>query len=287
MTDRGAKEAHLHRRSFSLPARPTRPANFEGQSVSRSFGLSLSRGNPRQNPIEKLRVPPAILLLALVLSACATRGGDIPYAPADFPAASLESQGQLDQEIPLGPLDVVEVSVFRVADLSGTYQVSATGFLDMPLIGTVSARGQSASGLAKTLEAEYGARYLKNPQIVVRVTEGGQQDVTVDGAVTAPGVYPLRGSASLLTVLALAKGVDAQNGNPRRVAIFRKSGGQMLAAAFDVVDIRRGKMENPTVYPGDTVVVDGAGTRAIYRDIIQALPALAIFNSIASTRSSN
>lgn len=228
----------------------------------------------------KMRAAAAIFLVCAILSSCVTRGGDIPYAPADFPVASLETQGQLDQEIPLGPLDVVEVSVFRVADLSGTYQVSARGMLDMPLIGTVDARGQSASELARKLEADYGSRYLKSPQITVRVIDGGQQNVTVEGGVNAPGVYPLRGSASLLTALALAKGVDAQNGNPRRVAIFRKSGGQTLAAAFDVVDIRRGKLENPTVYPGDTIVVDGAGTRAIYRDIIQAIPAFAIFNPL-------
>jgi polysaccharide export outer membrane protein len=242
--------------------------------------LSRSRGGPRQVAVEKLHASAALLALVVFLSGCATRGGDIPYAPEAFPVASFEPQGQLDQEIPLGPLDVIEVSVFRVADLSGTYQVSANGLLDLPLIGTVDARGVGASELARKLEAAYGSRFLKDPQIGVRVTDSGQQNVTVEGGVNAPGVYPVRGSASLLTVLALAKGVDVQNGNPRRVAIFRKSGGQTLAAAFDVIDIRRGKMVNPTVYPGDTIVVDGAGVRAIYRDIIQAIPAVAIFNSL-------
>lgn len=237
-------------------------------------------GSPRHVALRKCGTRAATFVLFGLLVGCATRGGDIPYAPADFPAATLEPRGTLDRDIPLGPLDVVEITVFRVADLSGTYQVSARGQLDMPLIGSVDARGQSTSELAKTLESAYSSRFLNNPQIGVRVIDSGQQNVTVEGGVNSPGVYPIRGSATLLTVLAIAKGVDAQNGNPRRVAIFRKAGAQTLAAAFDVVDIRRGKMQDPTVYPGDIVVVDGAGTRAIYRDIIQAIPAVAIFNSL-------
>ena len=225
-------------------------------------------------------MPAALCLSLILLSGCVTRGGDIPYAPTGFPGASFETRGQLEQDVPLGPLDVVEITVFRVPELSGTYQVSATGMLDMPLIGSVDTRGRSASELSAELETAYGSNFLRNPQISVRVPDGGQLNITVEGGVREPGVYPLRGSVTLLTALALAKGVDVESGNPRRVAIFRKSGPQTLAAAFDVVDIRRGKMENPTVYPGDIVVVDGAGTRPIYREILQAIPALAIFNAL-------
>lgn len=218
--------------------------------------------------------------MGLALAACQTRGGDIPYAPANFPPSSFETQGIMQEDIPLGPLDVVEVAVFRVPDLSGKYQVNARGIIEMPLVGSVNARNRSADQLARELESMYGQRYLRDPQISVRVIDGGQQNITVEGAVLDPGLYPVRGTSNLLSALAMANGVDPQNGNPRRVAIFRKSQGQTIAAAFDILDIRRGRMENPTVYPGDLIVVDGAGTRAIYRDIIQALPALAIFSNL-------
>jgi hypothetical protein len=53
----------------------------------------------------------------------------------------------------------------------------------------------------------------------------------------------------------------------------------MKAAAFDVIAIRTGKMENPTVYPGDLVVVDGNRTRQLFHDIISAIPTAAVFSN--------
>ena len=41
--------------------------------------------------------------------------------------------------------------------------------------------------------------------------------------------------------------------------------------------IRRGEMDDPVVYPGDTIVVDGSGLSKARRDILQALPVLGIF----------
>ena len=59
----------------------------------------------------------------------------------------------------------------------------------------------------------------------------------------------------------MARGTD-ENANPRRVAIFRTIEGQRMAAAFDLVSIRRGQMEDPRIYSGDIVVVDGSKIKA-------------------------
>ena len=116
--------------------------------------------------------------------------------------------------------------------------------------------------------------------ITIRVVDSGQRNITVEGGVNNPGVFQLNGSTTLLTAIALAKGVNAQDANPRRVAIFRKVGGQSAAAAFDLIDIRRGKMENPVVYPGDTIVVESNSLRSLFRDLLQVLPTLAVFSTL-------
>ena len=53
-----------------------------------------------------------------------------------------------------------------------------------------------------------------------------------------------------------------------------------MAAAFDLVSIRRGEMEDPRVYSGDIIVVDGSKTKAFQREILSAVPILGLFNPL-------
>lgn len=235
------------------------------------------RRNSWPRPVKRRvgRTSLVLVLLAACAACGASRGGPISYdvalaAPDARTASSTYAWS-------LGPLDVIEVKVFRVEDLSGEYQVGANGSLELPLLGSIPVQGQSPAQFGKTLEGLYSRQYLNNPSISVRIIESAQRNVVVEGGVTLPGVYPLEGDTSLLGALALARGVAPETGNPRRVAIFRTVEGQRVAAAFDVAAIRRGEMANPLVYPGDTVVVDSRSSQSIYRDIIQLLPIVALF----------
>ncbi len=53
--------------------------------------------------------------------------------------------------------------------------------------------------------------------------------------------------------------------------------GQLYAAAFDIREIRAGRMVDPEVLGDDIVVVDFSAARSNLRDFLIALPALAIF----------
>jgi polysaccharide export outer membrane protein len=72
-------------------------------------------------------------------------------------------------------------------------------------------------------------------------------------------------------------GIDNQAGNPRRVAIFRQIQGQRMAAAFDLVSIRRGEMKDPDVFAGDIVVVESNTRRSAFQEILGLLPLYALF----------
>ncbi len=218
-----------------------------------------------------------LLVLAVGISACSTRGGKVPYAPADFGPPDRSVPADLAYDLPLGPLDMLKVTVFRVPELSGDYQVDARGELDMPLIGTVPVRDVTPQQLGKELEARYSSRYLNNPEITVRVTSSISNNVTVEGGVNSPGIYSLPGKVTLVGAIAMARGVNTTDANPRRVLVFRKSGGKTMAAAFDLIAIRRGEMEDPAIYPGDTVVVDSSTLRPVYRDLLQAIPLVTLF----------
>lgn len=239
--------------------------------------------NPFSTPLARLRqLGLAVLVGGLcLLAACSTgRGGNIPYNVKDFQAPDRPVPLTLDDDYRISPLDTLKVSVFQVDDLSGDYEVDLTGHIALPLIGNVRAVDMTTAQLDEKLTQALSARYLQNPDVSVGVKTSSTRVVTVDGSVNQPGVFAITGQMSLLQVVAMAKGTN-ETANPRRVAIFRTINGQRQAAAFDLVSIRRGTAEDPKIYSGDIVVVDGSAIKNLQRQILSTLPVLSIFNPLA------
>lgn len=216
-------------------------------------------------------------LAMLSLAGCASsRGGHIPYNVSNFGTPDAPKVTAIDDTYKLAPLDTVTVTVFQVADISHDYAIDQSGRITMPLVGRVEAVGLSTSELAGTIERRLGEKYLRNPNVTVALKDSASRVVTVDGSVRQPGIYPAAGPLTLIQAVALARGTD-DLANPRRVAIFRVIGGKRMAAAFDLISIRRGTEQDPPIYPGDTVIVDGSGVKKAQRDVLQALPLTTLF----------
>jgi polysaccharide export outer membrane protein len=111
----------------------------------------------------------------------------------------------------------------------------------------------------------------------VTVAEAVSQKVAVEGGVNEAGVFPLTGRTGLMEMIAKAKG-ESRTGDPRRVAIVRSVDGTPHAAVFDLTAIRLGQARDPEVLAGDTVVVDGSRRGRLWRNIVEALPALVVFS---------
>ncbi|HEY0014613.1 MAG TPA: polysaccharide biosynthesis/export family protein [Allosphingosinicella sp.] len=230
-------------------------------------------------PARAIRSFLALAVFGLV-AACATRGGDIPYdvSPEVFtqPDAPSQQLGQTLAEYRISPLDKLQVTVFQVPDMSRDVDVDLGGNIAMPLIGNVRAVDLTTAELQTQLEQQLGARYLRNPDVTVTVKESSRRHITIDGAVRQPGQFQIAGPTTLLQAVALARGTD-ETANPRRVAVFRQIGGRRNAAAFDLAAIRRGNAEDPVIYTGDIIVVEGSRLRAIQREIFSTLPLLTAF----------
>ena len=227
---------------------------------------------PARNPGAAALGAAAILLLA----ACTEgRGGPIPYnialAPPDAPTVQTLEAGYR-----IAPLDKLTIKVLRMTDLSGDYNVDLAGNISLPLIGEVRAVNLSTADLDARLTEKLGEKYLENPDVSVGIKESTTRVITVDGAVKEPGAFPTIGPSSLMRSIALARGVT-EDANPRRVAVFRTIGGQRQAAAFDLTSIRRGQAQDPQLYPGDIVVVDGSAIKEGFKRVISAFPVLSIF----------
>jgi polysaccharide export outer membrane protein len=219
----------------------------------------------------------ALLVGCLAVVGCAgKRSDEFAYDPQNFTRPDPIAGAQVTQEYRLGPGDVVNVVVYRAADLSGDLRVDEAGNITMPLIGHVSAQGQTTIQLAETVRAELSKKYYENPIVNVALKEAAGQRITVDGSVNAPGVYPVVGKTTLMQAVAMARGAN-RDANLRKVVIFRTIQGQRMAAAFDLQSIRDGQMNDPEVYGSDIIVVDGSDTRAALRDVIGTLPIVGLF----------
>lgn len=217
-------------------------------------------------------------LVFMLLSGCS--GGpraDLPVNPASFAAPEPEQiSGEVAEDYRFSAFDKMKVIVYQVPDLSSEYRIEPSGIVTFPLIGTIKVSGMTSSQLGLELERQYGARYLRQPDISVQLIEATGSEVTVEGSVKSPVVFTTFGETTLLQSIARASGLD-NNANAEQIVVFRKIDGQTNAAAFDLKQIRAGLVPNPTIYGGDIIVVDGSGLKQAYREVLQALPLLALF----------
>lgn len=176
----------------------------------------------------------------------------------------------------IGPQDVLDISVFKVPELSKSLQVADSGNVNLPLVGEVPAAGRTPEELEADLTNKLGSKYLQSPQVTVYVKEYNSQRITVEGAVKKPGVYAFRGKGSLLQYLAMAEGLDSLSSDST-VIIFRQISGKRAAAKFDISDIRAGKADDPAVQSGDIIVAGTSATKETFNTIMKVLPLAAVF----------
>jgi polysaccharide biosynthesis/export protein len=217
--------------------------------------------------------------MGCLLAACTEgRGGPLPYDVA-LPAPDAPTIIPLEEGYRIAPLDKLTVKVLKMEDLTGEYNVDLAGNISMPLIGEVKAVNLTTAQLDERLTDKLGEKYLENPDVSVGIKESTSRVVTVDGAVKEAGAFPTIGPTSLMRAVALAGGVT-EDANPHRVAVFRTVNGQRQGAAFDLVAIRRGQAQDPQIYPGDIVVVDGSAIKEGFKRVLQSFPLLTIFGPI-------
>lgn len=174
----------------------------------------------------------------------------------------------------IGPLDTIAISVFGVPELDRELQVDASGRVAMPLIGTLDARGKTASELAADIETALRGRYVRNPDVTINIKSAISQVVAIDGQVVEPGLYPVTNQMTLMRAVASAKGLT-EFARQDDVVILRTVDGQKMAGLYNIGAIRRGLYDDPPIYANDLVVVGDSPQRRLFRDFISLAPFLA------------
>jgi polysaccharide biosynthesis/export protein len=210
--------------------------------------------------------------MALALSGCASGpalvGGPtvtvIPGSELPPPTGT-----RPDGAFVLGPLDKVRVRVVGLEDLNQEFQVDPGGAITFPYAGRIQAGGMTTAELTAAMEAALRRGHVRNPSVSVNLIETLSNNVTVDGEVGQPGIYPAQGSMTLMRAIARARGLT-EFARARHVVVFRNVGGRDMAALYDLAAIRQGLYSDPPIYPNDVVVVGSSQARRLFRDLLSS-----------------
>lgn len=152
------------------------------------------------------------------------------------------------------PMDVIEIEVFGVPELTRAVQVSGSGNLDFPLIGSVAAVGRTTEELSFELESRLRESYVRDPDVSTRITDRSDLLFTIGGEVSRPGRFPIAEPITLLEAVAIGGGLGEYADN-QDVLVYRTVGEDRYIGVYNLEGIQRGNYADPTIYPSDIVMV--------------------------------
>jgi polysaccharide biosynthesis/export protein len=210
-------------------------------------------------------------------SACAVCAGIFllfaltPSAVAQAEATGAQSASRDSASPPedyrIGQGDVISVSVADAPEFGGKFRVGDSGLIQIPGVSSpIHAVGQTSIELSNSIrDALIDAKQLRNPQVTVFIDEFHGRTVTVLGAVTKPGVYPLERTTTVLDALSLANGPLPNAGTTVTIVRGRASAettGTLVGSVqiLDMNKLLKGKdlSANVEVQNGDIISVSNA-----------------------------
>ena len=148
-------------------------------------------------------------------SSPAARRSSYPPAPRSLPAE--------DYNYIIGPLDVINIIVWRNPELSLTVPVRPDGKVTTPLVERPDWRWARRRRSSRGTSKRRSAKYIRDPVVTVIVTTfvgPASEQIRVIGEATKPQILAFRRNMTLLDVMIAVGGLtDFADGN--RASIFR------------------------------------------------------------------
>jgi len=190
----------------------------------------------------------AVAALALgVVAGCTTP--KYPPAPVDAQTA--------DYNYRIGPLDTVNVIVWRNPDLSIAVPVRPDGKITTPLVDDMVAIGKTPTELERDIEKAL-TKFIRDPVVTIVVTNFAgpvNEQIRVTGEATKPQIMPYRKDMTLLDVMIAVGGLtDFADGNA--ATIYRVADGGKIYSVRLRDLVKRGDISaNVEMKPGDILII--------------------------------
>ncbi len=185
---------------------------------------------------------------ALILGGCGSIGG-LPAAPQEALTA--------DSVYKIGPLDTLNIVVWRNPDLSTNATVRPDGRLSLPLVDDIVASGRTPAELSREIEKALG-KFIREPVVTV-IASGFQgvpsEQIRIVGEAAKPQAVAFRQNMTLLDVMIQVGGLtDYADGNGAVLVRGSEQGKQYSIRLKDL--LKRGDISaNVDIRPGDIIIV--------------------------------
>jgi len=213
-----------------------------------------------------------LTLLAAVSGAAFAQPGAASQPDATAPAATTapdkqagQSQGQQepggravhsDSSYVIGADDLLAINVWKEQEISRTVPVRSDGKISLPLVGELTAGGQTPLQLEQEI-AKRLQSYISEPEVTVIVQDSKSRKINILGMVVRPGSYLLTGSTTVLDAIAMAGGFK-DFAKQKSIYVLRQGdNGAEQRLPFNYKDVIKGKNTDQNIHllPRDTVVV--------------------------------
>jgi len=193
-----------------------------------------------------------LLVLAYTLSGCTS---------LNLPTATIHQSNTVDvasYKYLIGAGDVVNIFVWREAEVSGTFVVRPDGMITTSLVEDIPAAGKTPTELARIVEGILGT-YLKDPVVTVTVNDfvgPFSEQIRVIGEAAEPQSINYTQHMTLLDVMIRVGGLtEFADGND--ATLVRVENGEQKQYEIYIEDlIKNGEIEaNVDVLPGDIIVI--------------------------------
>ena len=183
----------------------------------------------------------------MLLAACSSNS----YPPAPSSAATS------DYKYLIGPLDVVNIIVWRNPELSMMVPVRPDGKISAPLIDDLDAMDKNPTTLARDIEKELG-KFIRDPVVTVIVTGfvgPYSEQIRVVGEAARPQTLPYKQKMTALDVMIAVGGMtEFADGNRATILRTSENNAQYSIRLRDL--IKRGDVTaNVDMKPGDILII--------------------------------
>lgn len=173
----------------------------------------------------------------------------------------------------LSPGDVLSIQLWAYPEITPPiqdatnikavgYPIDPNGRVHLPLVGSVKVSGKTLAEVNTYLRSQF-SKYLKHPDVVVRVLSYEGRRYFVNGQVIKSGQYTLNDQPiSLYTALGQAGGIDTKTGDTTNIQLIRNGSTYNL----NTIQLEKNglSLHNLLIQPNDTIFVNTKQDQKLY-----------------------